>query len=63
MPFSFESAVLPCRTLCCSKLFCLEHIADVRRLPVVIFFAHLKSSGYTVRALTDAAHRARPVVH
>ncbi|KAG7445523.1 uncharacterized protein BT62DRAFT_932618, partial [Guyanagaster necrorhizus] len=26
----FESAVAPCRTLCCSKLFCLEHIADVR---------------------------------
>ncbi|KAK0487888.1 hypothetical protein IW261DRAFT_653909 [Armillaria novae-zelandiae] len=24
----FESAVVPCRTLCCSKLFCLEHIAD-----------------------------------
>ncbi|TFK64886.1 hypothetical protein BDN72DRAFT_222762 [Pluteus cervinus] len=24
----FETAVLPCQTLCCGGLFCLEHIAD-----------------------------------
>lgn len=27
---SFEMAVVPCRTLCCGKLFCLEHLAEVR---------------------------------
>ncbi|KAF8888486.1 hypothetical protein CPB84DRAFT_1466933 [Gymnopilus junonius] len=24
----FEYAVLPCRTLCCGKMFCTEHLAD-----------------------------------
>ncbi|KAF8914612.1 hypothetical protein CPB85DRAFT_1297437 [Mucidula mucida] len=24
----FEMAVVPCRTLCCGKLFCLEHLAE-----------------------------------
>ncbi|KAF8891580.1 hypothetical protein CPB84DRAFT_1784021 [Gymnopilus junonius] len=27
---SFEYAVVPCRTLCCGKIFCTEHLADVR---------------------------------
>ncbi|KAF9474287.1 hypothetical protein BDN70DRAFT_815964 [Pholiota conissans] len=26
----FEYAVIPCRTLCCGKIFCTEHLADVR---------------------------------
>jgi ABC-type Na+ efflux pump permease subunit len=26
--YSFEYAVLPCRTLCCGKVFCTEHLAD-----------------------------------
>jgi len=26
---SFEYAVVPCRTLCCGKIFCTEHLADV----------------------------------
>ncbi|KAF8891567.1 hypothetical protein CPB84DRAFT_1783966 [Gymnopilus junonius] len=30
---SFEYAVVPCRTLCCGKIFCTEHLADVRRCP------------------------------
>lgn len=30
--YSFEYAVLPCRTLCCGKIFCTEHLADVRTL-------------------------------
>lgn len=29
---SFEMAIVPCRTLCCGKLFCLEHLADVSLL-------------------------------
>lgn len=32
---SFEFAVLPCRTLCCGKVFCTEHLADVRALSLV----------------------------
>ena len=27
--FSFEYAVAPCRTLCCGKIFCTEHLAAV----------------------------------
>jgi len=27
---SFEYAVVPCRTLCCGRIFCTEHLADVR---------------------------------
>ena len=30
---SFEYAVVPCRTLCCGKIFCTEHLADVRLSP------------------------------
>lgn len=33
IPRSFEMAVVPCRTLCCGKLFCLEHLAEVRGPP------------------------------
>lgn len=29
-PHSFEYAVVPCRTLCCGKIFCTEHLGDVR---------------------------------
>jgi hypothetical protein len=34
--YSFEYAVLPCRTLCCGKVFCTEHLADVRILSLVL---------------------------
>lgn len=27
---SFEYAVVPCRTLCCGRIFCTEHLSDVR---------------------------------
>jgi len=34
VPNSFEYAVRPCRTLCCGKIFCTEHLADVR-IPIL----------------------------
>ena len=45
--YSFEYAVLPCRTLCCGKIFCTEHLADVRNLCwVYVLFLNLFNSGY-----------------
>jgi hypothetical protein len=45
--YSFEHAVIPCRTLCCGKIFCTEHLADVRTLSLVhVVFLNPFNSGY-----------------
>ena len=65
VPNSFEYAVRPCRTLCCGKIFCTEHLADVR-IPILsevlrqLFIHH--TSGYMVLMLKDDVPTARMLV-
>ena len=62
--YSFEYAVVPCRTLCCGKIFCTEHLADVRNLSLLdVLFLNPFNSGYMDLKQKDAVLIAKTLAH
>ena len=63
-PYSFEYAVVPCRTLCCGKVFCTEHLADVRTLFLLdVLFLNPFNSGYMDLKQKDAVLIVKTLAH